>query len=116
MPRKKHRHRADGEHFSLDIPFNRTATNDGLPEKLRIHRDARCIFLDFLNCARAVSLARVHRQSSFMRLRRAASWLSLHFDGMTSAMSCSEFSGGTVQAGWDCDEPLEEARVLLRYW
>src|SRR5215469_2142203 len=24
MPRKKHRHRADGEHFSLDIPFNRT--------------------------------------------------------------------------------------------
>ena len=24
MPRKKHRHRADGEHFFLDIPFNRT--------------------------------------------------------------------------------------------
>src|SRR6516225_5073819 len=24
MPRKKDRHRAEGEHFSLDIPFNRT--------------------------------------------------------------------------------------------
>src|SRR5215469_8270174 len=25
MPRKKDRHRSEGEHFSLDIPFNRSA-------------------------------------------------------------------------------------------
>jgi hypothetical protein len=45
-----------------------TATNDGLPE------------------------------ISLTRLRRAASWLSLHFDGMTSVMGCTEFSGGTGAA------------------
>src|SRR5215469_13082564 len=99
MPRKKHRHRADGEHSSLDISFNRTATNDGPPEEIRTSRYP----LPLLGRSQFASeptltpayIGEFRSSESDTAASRLSSRFVLKIE--TSAMSCTGFSGGTGQ-------------------
>src|SRR5215831_14098890 len=105
MPRKKHRHRADGEHFSLDIPFNRTLRTTGCLKKPKPIATRAASLGAFEICAQTVSLGCAHLRISFIRLRNSRKPIesSIRFEDKTSAMGCMEFFGRDNQA--ECLSP-----------